>query len=60
MYIRERTWWERLLNQAPKMVQGIVMYKDKWGAFIKYFLTGMDFDFLMLDVLIITFMERET
>ena len=36
------------------------MYKDKWGSFIKNFLMGMDFDFLMLDVLTITFMERET
>jgi hypothetical protein len=36
------------------------MYKDNWGAFSQTFLMGMDFDFLMLDVVIITFMERET
>lgn len=62
-YIRDRSWFERLLNRAPDdlaKANGFIMYKDRWGAFIKYMLMGMDFDFLMLDVLIITFMERET
>lgn len=36
------------------------MFRDKWGAFSNTMLMGMDFDFLMLDVVIITFMERET
>lgn len=64
-YIRERKWWERLLNIPPADLHNgdgnrIIMFKDKWGSFIKKFLMGMDFDFLMLDTLIITFMERET
>ena len=60
--IRDRSKCDRLLNMNPSMPanQGLIMFKDSWGAFIKYFLTGMDFDFLMLDVLTITFMERET
>ena len=31
------------------------MYKDPWFSFGKYFLMGMDFDFLMLDVCTISF-----
>jgi len=60
--IRDRSSCDRLLNLSPSMPanQGLIMFKDSWGSFIKYFLTGMDFDFLMLNVLVITFMERET
>lgn len=60
--IRDRSSCDRLLNLSPSMPanQGLIMFKDSWGSFVKYFLTGMDFDFLMLDVLVITFMERET
>lgn len=64
MYIRERGCFDRLLGKAPtyELNQGniMIMYKDKWGAFIKTMLMGMDFDFLMLDVVVITFMDRET
>ena len=36
------------------------MFKDRWGAFSQTMLMGMDWDFLMLDVVILTFMERES
>ena len=38
----------------------MVMFKDKWGSFVNTMLMGLDFDFLMLDCVIITFMDRET
>jgi len=64
LYIRERSWRDRLLGKAPtdELNTGniMIMYKDKWCAFINTMLMGMDFDFLMLDVVIITFMDRET
>jgi len=63
LYIKERTWIQRLLNKAPKEELNLgkpIMFKDHWGAFSNTMLMGMDFDFLMLDVVIITFMERET
>lgn len=63
MYIRDRTWLQRLLNRAPSSdldQSKPVMYKDNWGAFSSTMLMGMDWDFLMLDCVIITFMERET
>lgn len=63
LYIRDRSWIQRLLNRAPKKELNSavpIMFKDNWGAFSSTMLMGMDFDFLMLDVVIITFMERET
>jgi Meckelin (Transmembrane protein 67) len=63
MYIKDRSWMQRLLNRAPMAHlkdDKPIMFKDHWGAFNSTFLMGMDFDFLMLDVVIITFMERET
>jgi len=64
MYIRDRNCFYRLLNKAPTEVinskNTMIMFKDRWGAFVNTMLMGMDFDFLMLDVLIITFMDRET
>lgn len=65
MYIRERSWFDRLINRSPSEVSNggdniMIMFKDRWGAFINTMLTGMDFDFLMLDVVVITFMDRET
>ena len=35
-----------------------VMYKDRHCAFSSTFLSGMDFDFLMMDALTITFIYR--
>jgi hypothetical protein len=62
-YIRERSWSQRLFNRAPKadLLKNVpIMFKDNWGAFSNTFLQGMDWDFLMLDVVILTFMERES
>lgn len=63
MYIRDRSWVQRLLNRAPSSdldQNKPVMFKDNWGAYSNTMLMGMDWDFLMLDCVIITFMERET
>ena len=44
---------------APNIVQkGIpIMFRDKWYSFSEFFLTGLDFDFLMMDVLTISFID---
>ncbi len=34
-----------------------ILFKDPWMSFSNYFLCGLDFDFLMLDVLIVTFID---
>lgn len=34
-----------------------IMFKDKWMNFSNFLLMGLDFDFLMLDVLVITFID---
>jgi len=34
-----------------------IMFKDPWMNFTSYLLSGLDYDFLMLDVLIITFID---
>ena len=33
------------------------MFKDKWMNFSNFLLMGLDFDFLMLDVLVISFID---
>jgi len=34
-----------------------IMFKDKWMNFSSYLLAGLDFDFLMLNALVITFVD---
>ena len=34
------------------------MFRDKWNSFSSLFLQGLDFDFLMLDVLMITLVDN--
>lgn len=34
-----------------------ILFKDPWMSYSNYFLCGLDFDFLMLDVLIVTFID---
>jgi hypothetical protein len=34
-----------------------VLSKDPWMNFSSYFLCGLDFDFLMLDTLVVTFID---
>ena len=34
-----------------------VLLKDPWMNFSNYFLCGLDFDFLMLDALVVTFID---
>lgn len=63
MHIRDRSWFQRMLNRAPDDVVNMskpVLFKDHWGAFSKTLMMGMDFDFLMMDVVILCFMDRET
>ncbi len=33
------------------------MFKDKWMSFSNFLLMGLDFDFLMLEVLVVTFID---
>ena len=63
VYIRDRNWYNRLLNRAPMEILANnkpVMFKDRWSSFSKTLMMAMDFDFLMLDVVIICFMDRQT
>ena len=60
VYIKERSWIERLLNRAPKAELNAgkpIMYKDKYASFSKTFLCGIDFDFMMLDVCCLSAIE---
>lgn len=60
VFIRTRSWFERLLNRAPKVELNAdkpVMYKDKWSSFSNNFMMGMDWDFLMLDCITMAFIE---
>ncbi len=34
-----------------------ILFKDPWMSYSNYFLCGLDFDFLMLDVLVVTFID---
>ena len=34
-----------------------VLFKDPWMNFSNYLLCGLDFDFLMLDALVVTFID---
>ncbi len=57
VFIKERTMFERLFNTTPKQELEAgkpVMYKDRENSFSSTLLCGMDFDFLMLDALIIS------
>jgi hypothetical protein len=59
MYIKEKTWWDRLLNLHPIEKRFPVMFADKGlPSFSKLFLYGLDFDFLMFEVLILACMDR--
>ena len=58
MYIREKTNYQRLFETHPSDKQ-IVMYQDKFlPSFAKTFLYGLEFDFMMLEVLFIALMDR--
>jgi hypothetical protein len=58
-YIRERGALSRWLGLMPnvKNLEVPIMFKDKWMNFSSYLLQSMDFDFVMLDCLIVTLMD---
>lgn len=58
-YVRERGAIARWLGFQPGIrdTEIPVMFKDPWMGFSNFLLSGLDFDFLMLDVLIITFID---
>jgi len=59
-FIRTKSWNDYLLGSTPaNLVSGgkIIMFKDFFGEFSKTFSMGMDFDYMMLDVLILTAIE---
>lgn len=55
-YIRDRGALSRWLGLMPNVrtIEAPIMYKDPWMGFSQYLLCGLDFDFLMLNVLIIS------
>ncbi len=56
-FIRNNTWWERLVSWPVKVKTVPILCRDKYMSFTKLMLQGLDFDFIMLDVLTITFMD---
>ena len=57
--MRERGALSRWLGLMPNVnnLEVPIMFKDKWMNFSAYLLSSMDFDFVMLDVLIVTFID---
>jgi hypothetical protein len=55
-YIRERGAMSRWLGLHPNIrnIEVPIMFKDKWMNFSNFLLSGLDFDFLMLEVLVVT------
>ena len=55
-FIKVRSAAERFCNSAPPELAACqpVMYKDPACSYGKFFLMGMDFDFLMLEVFVIS------
>lgn len=57
-FIREKTFFQRILNISDA-VSFPTLYPDKFlPSFANAFLYGLDFDFMMLEVLIIALMDR--
>lgn len=58
-YIQSRTACQRFLKVPSTIAaKGVpIMFRDKWMTFSQFFLMGLDFDFLMLDILVITFID---
>lgn len=57
-YIKDRSFMDRLFNRPP--IDDLnkdrpVLFKDKWFSFSNFFLMGMDWDFVMLDSCILSF-----
>jgi hypothetical protein len=62
-YIKERSLIDRLLNRPPiadLKNEKPVLFKDKWYSFGNFFLLGMDWDFVMLDCCITSFIIQVT
>jgi len=62
-FIRTKSWSDYLLNRTPSDLvteKKIIMFKDFFGEFSKTFSMGMDFDYMMLDILILTAVEAAT
>ena len=58
-YIKDKTWFERLLSLHPRGIKYPVMYKDRsMPSFTNCFLYGLEFDFLMLNTLVVSCMDR--
>jgi hypothetical protein len=61
-FVQNRSAIDRLLNRSPfnpnEKKNYPIMFRDKWNSFTSLFLQGMDFDFLMLYVCILSFLEQ--
>jgi hypothetical protein len=61
-YVLNRGTWDRFFNTAPtEMIQNhdaSVLYKDNHGSWTNTLFMGLEFDFLMLDVCLISFAYR--
>ena len=57
-YIKQRNLVDNLMNRPPiddLVKERPVLFKDKWYSFSNFFLMGMDWDFVMLDSCVTSF-----
>lgn len=62
-YIKERSIIDHLFDRPPiedLKAEKPVLFKDKWYSFGNFFLMGMDWDFVMLDSCIMSFIIQVT
>ena len=62
-YIKERGLIDHLFDRPPiddLKADRPVLYKDKWYSFGNFFLLGMDWDLVMLDCCIMSFIIQVT
>lgn len=60
-YVKDRNACDRLVEKSPfapgDSLSHPLMFRDKWYSFTNTFLSGMDFDFLMLYSCILSGLE---
>ena len=57
-FIKQRSFLDKLFNRPPTydlQKNQPVLYRDEWYSYSNFFLMGMDWDFVMLDSCIVSF-----
>ncbi len=59
-FIINREWYQRLLGLHPGLTSdeiAPILYRDPWMGFTNFLVMGLDWDFLMLNALLVTFID---